>query len=230
MPTKFLATVKATGQMFIVIRRELIGATVKVHCWGDLVSYKGLSSKHEGQRCFLGTAVEVREIAPSEHQQLLVRLFEQTCAAKRAAGHVLEQRGRTVVDCGTADQVAGREKRAAAIRERAAALFGPSRRDVALSADPLASARRMLGELPVTRGDDEELPEQREEVVEQLTDLALSGGGLQRFSNGEFISSSLAVGVTFEDCARVPVLDGASHLVHFCPKTEIFWRRGGCMD
>jgi hypothetical protein len=56
-------------------------------------------------------------------------------------------------------------------------------------------------------------------------------GHRQNFSNGEFISSSLIIGKTFEAVAdRTLDLDGAGYVAHYDPVLKIYWRPGGCFD
>lgn len=83
----------------------------------------------------------------------------------------------------------------------------------------------------VTRGEDKPIPEDRQEILEKIDRrLDTEGAHLQRYSNGEFTSSSLAVGRTFEDCVSVQVLETPGYTIHYDACLNLFWRRGGCFD
>jgi hypothetical protein len=56
----------------------------KVHCWGELVSYRGRKTKHAESKTFLKSAVTVSE-EPKDYA-LMDALFEQGIARRRAAG------------------------------------------------------------------------------------------------------------------------------------------------
>lgn len=86
-------------------------------------------------------------------------------------------------------------------------------------------------EPPVTRGKDEHIPEHRPEILAKIKkEVAEKGSYLQKYSNGEFISSSIACGRTYEECLACEVLDGAGYTIHFDTVNGIYWRRGGCFD
>jgi hypothetical protein len=93
-------------------------------------------------------------------------------------------------------------------------------------------ARSHYREPTVTRGPDQALPEKRPNVIEKIkARLVEKPKGFRfDFSNGEFISSSLCIASTFEDCKAVRTLDTSSYTVHFDPTLKVFWRHGGCFD
>ena len=91
-----VATVKATGKKFIVQQLEF-SKNPKAHCWGNLLEYKGLSSKHEGSISFAMKDVEISEVPRTI--QLLDAMFMQTVHERRDRGHVLTGR-RNVTDHG----------------------------------------------------------------------------------------------------------------------------------
>lgn len=85
----------------------------KVHCWGEVVKVvqkgRALQTTHAADsRTFLASAVTVTEV--DRTPELLDALFRQQVEGLRAKGHVLEQRGRTVVDHGTPEQVERRRE------------------------------------------------------------------------------------------------------------------------
>ncbi len=95
----------------------------------------------------------------------------------------------------------------------------------------MARRRMTYREPAVTQGPDQPIPETRPEVLARIKErLEREGAFRQEYSNGEFISSSLAVGKTFEACKAVRTLDGAGYTVHWDEKNQLFWRRTGCFD
>ena len=96
-----------------------------------------------------------------------------------------------------------------------------------------ATLRSFASRSPI-RGSDAALPEARIEVRERLIDRLLSdasGAVRQDYSNGEFITSSFIVALTFEAaCAKRLELEGADPVVHFDPDLTLYWRRGGWQD
>lgn len=83
----------------------------------------------------------------------------------------------------------------------------------------------------VTKGHDLPIPESRPDVLQKiLKRLDKEGPFLQRYSNGEFITSSIAVARTLEECKKVQVLDCAGHVIHYDPVNKLFWRHGGSFD
>lgn len=92
-----IATVTATGNRYIVQQLSL-GKTPegdRVHCWGEVVSIKGLSTKHSASKTFPRGEVEIAEL-PSSFS-LLEDLWHQNIRELRARGaHVTVSRtGRT---------------------------------------------------------------------------------------------------------------------------------------
>ena len=75
-----VATVKATGKRFVVQQLEF-SKNPKAHCWGNLVEYKGLSSKHDPSISFDLKDVEISEVPRTI--QLLDALFQQTAQERR---------------------------------------------------------------------------------------------------------------------------------------------------
>lgn len=84
----------------------------------------------------------------------------------------------------------------------------------------------------VTLGEPKAIPEPRPEVLAKIVARmdAEPTGFLFTYSNGEFISSSLCIARTFEDCKAVRTLDTSSYTVHFDAATKLFWRHGGFFD
>jgi len=92
-----IATCNSTGSRYLV-QQMTIGKTPvedRVHCWGEVASVKGLSSRHEASKSFPRTAVTVTEV--DKTFSLLEGLWHQNLRAKRAAGHHvhLSRTGRT---------------------------------------------------------------------------------------------------------------------------------------
>lgn len=104
-----IATVKATGKRYVVQRIESWGDE-KVFCWGECVSFRGLSAKFETGRAFLPGAVDVAEV--DRTADLLASLVAQRIAGLRAAGHVVSmtRTGRTYTDHGTPAQIEARRE------------------------------------------------------------------------------------------------------------------------
>ena len=92
-----IATCNATGSRYLV-QQMTIGKTPaddRVHCWGEVMSAKGLSSKHEASKVFLRSAVTVSEV--DKTFALLEGLWRQNLRAKQAAGRLVSvsRSGRT---------------------------------------------------------------------------------------------------------------------------------------
>jgi hypothetical protein len=84
-----VATVIATGERFLV-QTLSIGATPeqsRCHCWGQLTSFKGLSSKHEKSRSFRLDAVKIENVRKSP--ALLDELLRQHIDSLRQQGYVI---------------------------------------------------------------------------------------------------------------------------------------------
>jgi hypothetical protein len=83
----------------------------------------------------------------------------------------------------------------------------------------------------VKAGPDMPIPENRPDVLKKINArLDEKGAFLQQYSNGEFTSSSLAIGRTFDECRSVQVLECAGYTIHHDPVLDIYWRKGGCFD
>lgn len=83
----------------------------------------------------------------------------------------------------------------------------------------------------VKAGPDQAIPETRPEMLKKIQErLDSDGSFLQRYSNGEFTSSSIAVSRTFDGCRSVEVLETPGYTIHFDKEQNLFWRRGGCFD
>lgn len=82
-----IATVKATGQRFLV--QQLSLDTGRAHCWGHVTSFKGRSTKHTASKHFVLDTVEVTEAPMTEG--LAAELFEQYIGALSTAGWVLSR-------------------------------------------------------------------------------------------------------------------------------------------
>ena len=87
-----LATVNATGKRYFVQRIDVTSEPPKVHCWGELSTFRGLRTRHEGTKVFLLDAVTVADatVTPA----LVRELFEQMLDDKRAQGCTIRIRGR----------------------------------------------------------------------------------------------------------------------------------------
>jgi len=99
---------------------------------------------------------------------------------------------------------------------------------------PSFTARHPYRIPPVKKGTESPLPESRSDVILKmqngLGDVAPKAYR-QNFSNGEFISSSLIIGITFEAVAdRSLDLENASDTAYYDPQLKLWWRRGGCFD
>lgn len=231
-----IATVTTTGQRYLVESRyfgKRPGDEDKVYCWGEVISFKGLASKHDGKKTFLASAVTVAEV--DHTAQLLRELFDQRLKGLEDKGHVITRRTTRagnvrVTDHGTPAQMAARR----ATNERILADLGPLLDTVAGVRDRARARRGLLApyrEPSVTQGPDQPIPETRPEVLEKIVErLTTEGAHLQRYSNGEFTVSSLAVGLTFEDCKGVQVLETPGYTVHYDKALGIYWRQGGCWD
>jgi hypothetical protein len=68
-----VALVKRTNERFLV---QQIPATGLVHCWGEVLSYKGVNAKFAVSRVFNRDEVLVSDVVIDTH--LLSRLFDQT--------------------------------------------------------------------------------------------------------------------------------------------------------
>lgn len=84
----------------------------------------------------------------------------------------------------------------------------------------------------VTLGEPKPIPEKRPEIIQKILSKleAQPEGFRQDYSNGEFISSSLCIAKTFEDCKKVRTLDTNSYTVHFDEANGLYWRHGGFFD
>lgn len=217
-----IATVKATGKRYVV--NQLDFRESKAHCWGEVVEVKqkgrALQTRHDGQKTFLLDAVDISEV--DRTPELLRSLFQQHVDALREKGHVITGRGRRLTDHGTQAQVGARQRARARSFAELAPLLALAQR-----APELPTYR----EPPVTQGPDMPIPEARPEVLEKIVDrLAKEGAFLQRYSNGEFTASSLALGLTLEGCMGVQVLETPGRTVHFDKELGFYWRQGGCWD
>ena len=119
-----IATVKKgpdEGKRYVVQRMHFgRGANDpdKVYCWGEVVKVvqKGgaLQTTHASDsRTFLRDAVDVTE--EDRTPEMLDGLFKQHLEGLRRKGHVLEQRGRTVIDHGTPKEVEAKRQFEAAL-------------------------------------------------------------------------------------------------------------------
>lgn len=73
-----LATTKRDGKRYIVQQRDL--RTGLVHCWGELVGYRGRERKHDGSVSFDFDSVHVEDVDLSKG--LLADLFEQAALSR----------------------------------------------------------------------------------------------------------------------------------------------------
>lgn len=86
-------------------------------------------------------------------------------------------------------------------------------------------------EVEVTLGEPKPLPESRPEIISKIIDrLNRDGPFRQQYSNGEFVTSSLAIARTFEEAKAVPTLDTSSYTVHYDAALNVYWRRTGSFD
>ena len=82
-----VATVKASGKKYIV--QFIDFRANKVVCWGEVATFRGLGTRHEGTKAFLLEFVEIAPEAPKT-DALVTELMNQMFASKRAEGHDLE--------------------------------------------------------------------------------------------------------------------------------------------
>jgi hypothetical protein len=93
------------------------------------------------------------------------------------------------------------------------------------------SRRDMWDYHQVTAGSDQGIPESRPDVLKKIQErLDAEGSFRQNYSNGEFISSSIAVSRTFEGCKSVQVLECPGYTIHHDVEHDLYWRRAGCFD
>lgn len=75
------------------------------------------------------------------------------------------------------------------------------------------------------------IPESRPDVLKKIQErLDAEGSFRQNYSNGEFISSSIAVSRTFEGYRGVEVLECPGYTIHHDVEHNLYWRRAGCFD
>lgn len=81
-----IATHNATGSRYLVqqISMGKTPAEDRVHCWGEVASVKGLSSRHEESKSFLRSEVTVTEVEKTF--PLLQALWHQNIRNLKAAG------------------------------------------------------------------------------------------------------------------------------------------------
>jgi hypothetical protein len=79
-----VATVKATGKKYLVSYVDF--RANKVVCWGELATFRGLGTRHEGTKAFLLEFVEISAEMPKT-EALVTELMNQTFASKREEGH-----------------------------------------------------------------------------------------------------------------------------------------------
>lgn len=230
-----IATVRATGKRYVVSQLDF--RANKAHCWGEVTEVcqngRALQTRHDAQKTFVLDAVTIAEV--DRTPELLRSLFDQRIEGLRAQGHVVDDRttrrgNRRVTDHGTPAQMEARR----AANERILADIGPLLDAVAGVRDR-ARARggidRPYAAPAVTQGPDMPIPEARPDVLEKIVDrVTAEGAFLQRYSNGELTVSSLAVGLTFEACKGVPVLEAPGHTVHYDKALGLYWRRAGSWD
>jgi len=218
-----IATVKATGKRYIVLQLDF--RTDKAHVWGEVIEVvqKGrtLQTRHEGQKTFHLDEVIISEV--DRTPPMLRELFNQRIEGLRAEGHIIDdhttRRGnRRVTDYGTPEQQEARQRTVRRLAEELA---------------PIAKAMNLGAWVAptVVRGADKPIPETRPEILERMVErLTTKGAYLHRYSNGEFTSSSLALGLTLEDCRGVQVLETPGTTIHFDWALGVFWRHGGSFD
>jgi hypothetical protein len=117
------ATVRATGRRYLVryidthVRDQsgnIVDAAVKVVCWGEVHSFRGLSAKHGPDKIFLASAVEVKTVL-RYRAGLLKELFDQGLDAMREdEGKVIvpSRTGRTHTIYGRAEDILVRDAEA----------------------------------------------------------------------------------------------------------------------
>jgi len=79
----------------------------RVHCYGEVVDYKGMAFKHDAPVAFGKSEVEIKEVART--QKLVCDLYNETLEARRAAGHIIVGSGHNKRDLGTPAQIAARK-------------------------------------------------------------------------------------------------------------------------
>lgn len=93
MTTVRLARVKATGKRYVVQQISFGEAESTVHCWGDVVSFKGLSAKHEAAVKFPLSEVEI--LKERRTAGLLRELVSQHIRSLRERGYEVVENRRT---------------------------------------------------------------------------------------------------------------------------------------
>lgn len=84
-----VATVKATGKKYLV--QFIDFRANKVVCWGEVVTFRGTGTRHDGTKAFLLEFVEIGSEEPKT-QALVLCLMDQMFASKREEGHALDVR------------------------------------------------------------------------------------------------------------------------------------------
>ena len=84
-----IATVKATGKKYIV--QFIDFRANKAVCWGEVVTFRGTGTRHEGTKAWLLEAVEIGAEEPKT-QAIVSCLFDQMIASKREEGHNIDVR------------------------------------------------------------------------------------------------------------------------------------------
>lgn len=88
MATVRIVTVTATGEKYIY----KYGDTNVVVCWGELVSYRGLNTKHSGTKNLYRKDVTISDV---ERTPLLIEeMFQQYIRSEQKAGKYIVWKGR----------------------------------------------------------------------------------------------------------------------------------------
>ncbi len=82
-----IATIKKTGKKYLV--QFIDFRANKVVCWGEVVTFSGTGTRHEGTKAYLLEAVEVGSEEPKT-QAMVSCLFDQMMASKREEGHTID--------------------------------------------------------------------------------------------------------------------------------------------
>ncbi len=93
------------------------------------------------------------------------------------------------------------------------------------------SQKRSAHYISLNNGGPRPLPETRPDILVRMqSEVNSHTGYLQTYSNGEFISRSLAVANTLENLQKVRTLDNPSNTAYWCSTNKLWWREGGCFD
>lgn len=216
------------GRRYIVISIDFKAKSgPMVLVWGDVSSFKGLSTKHTGTKRFLKEKVEIVEVPLT--QSLVQDLWRQGIDAQRAAGKDISvhttRSGNLVATVHHTPDTTGAT---AAVVADITAILKPfysaaPRRDRALDSylakvDKIRTAPPRPRSLPFSLTD------------KHLDRLTADGWVQVNFSNGEFITSSYVVALSTDDVNKGHTYDTPDEQRYFDSAVQVYWRNTGCSD